>query len=73
MQFINSQSPLPFQVCTTIHRQECAPITKQHCTVTDEPICDTVYEVKNILKSVLKKFLFSGCVYHSARAGLSDR
>ena len=41
----------PVQVCTTIHRQECAPITKQHCTVADEPICDTVYEVKNIMET----------------------
>ena len=40
----------PIQVCTTIHRQECAPITKQHCTVTDEPICDTVYEVNSNLE-----------------------
>lgn len=41
-------SILPLQVCTTIHRQECAPVTKQHCTVADEPVCDTVYEVSNI-------------------------
>ena len=41
-------SILPLQVCTTIHRQQCAPITKQHCTVADEPVCDTVYEVSNI-------------------------